>query len=67
MKTLNETQKDILGTAIALTLLFTVIGYFTVTQPNYAENEKVPQIESKHVQSEVLNAYGELFTKKQAR
>ena len=63
MKHLNENQKDILGTAIALTLLFTVIGYFTVTQPNYAENEKAPQIESKHVQSEVLNAYGELFTK----
>jgi hypothetical protein len=67
MKTLNDTQKDIIGTIFALSLFFTVIGYFTVTQPNYAENEKAPQIESKHVQSEVLNAYGELFTKKQAR
>lgn len=67
MKHLNETQRDILGTAIALTLLFTVIGYFTVTQPNYAENEKAPQIEENRTQSKVLDAYGELFIKKQAR
>lgn len=67
MKNLNDTQKDIIGTIFALSLIFTVIGYFTVTQPNYVEDEKTPQIEAKHVQSEVLNAYGELFTKKQAR
>jgi hypothetical protein len=67
MKNLNETQKDILGTLFALSLVFTVIGYFTVTQPNYAETNEEPTIEAKHVQSEVLNSYGELFTKKQAQ
>lgn len=63
MKNLNETQKDILGTLFALSLVFTVIGYFTVTQPNYAETNEEPVIESKHVQSPVLEQYGKLFTK----
>lgn len=67
MKRLNENQKDILGTAIALTLFWIVIGYFTVTQPNYAENEKAPQIEENRNQSKVLDAYGELFTKHMAK
>lgn len=62
MKNLNESQKDILGTLFALSLVFTVVGYFTVTQPNYMEEEKTPQIESKHVQSPVLDKYGKLFT-----
>jgi hypothetical protein len=67
MKNLNETQKDILGTLFALSLVFTVIGYFTVTQPNYAETNEKPRIEAKHVQSKVLDSYGKLFTKKQAK
>lgn len=67
MKRLNENQRDILGTAIALTLFWIVLGYFTVTQPNYAENEKAPQIEENRTQSKVLDAYGELFTKHMAK
>ena len=63
MKNLNETQKDILGTLFALSLVFTIIGYFTVTQPNYAETNEEPTIEAKHVQSPVLEQYGKLFTK----
>jgi len=63
MKTLNETQKDILGTLFALSLVFTIIGYFTVTQPNYVETNEEPTIEDKHVQSPVLEQYGKLFTK----
>ena len=63
MKNLNETQKDILGTLFALSLVFTVIGYFTVTQPNYVETNEEPTIETKHVQSPVLEKYGKLFTK----
>jgi len=63
MKNLNETQKDILGTLIALSLVFTVVGYFTVTQPNYVETNEEPVIETKHVQSPVLEKYGKLFTK----
>ena len=63
MKTLNENQRDILGTAIALTIVFTVIGYFTVTQPDYTNTNEVKQEEVKHVQSPVLEKYGKLFTK----
>jgi len=63
MKTLNENQRDILGTAIALTIVFTVIGYFTVTQPDYTNTDEVKQVEVKHVQSPVLEKYGKLFTK----
>jgi hypothetical protein len=37
--------------------------YFTATQPNYASSPKAPQIKAKHVQSPVLEKYGELITK----
>jgi len=67
MKTLNENQKDILGTVVALSLFWTVMLYFTATQPNYASSAKAPQIEEKHVQSKVLDAYGELITKHSAK
>jgi len=63
MKALNETQKDFIGGAIAFTLFWTVMLYFTATQPNYASSPKAPQIEAKHVQSPVLEKYGELITK----
>ena len=63
MKTLNETQKDFIGSAIAFTLFWSVIGYFTATQPDYCQTNKAPQIEAKHVQSPVLEKYGELITK----
>jgi len=52
MKTLNENQKDIIGTILALSLFWLVMGYFTATQPI-----------QKHVQSPVLEKYGELITK----
>lgn len=63
MKNLNESQKDTLGIIATLTLFWIVMGYFVVTQPNYAQTKKTPQIEQKHVQSKVLDAYGELFLK----
>ena len=63
MKALNENQKDIIGTVFALSLFWIVMGYFISTQPNYAQSNKAPQIEAKHVQSKVLDAYGELITK----
>ena len=63
MKALNENQKDILGTVVALSLFWAVMLYFTATQPTYMNTEKAPQIEGKHVQSKVLDAYGELITK----
>jgi len=63
MKTLNETQKDFLGGAIAFTLFWLVIGYFTFTQPDYNQTNKVPQIVKKQTQSPVLEKYGELITR----
>jgi F0F1-type ATP synthase membrane subunit b/b' len=60
---LNESQRDILGTVIALSLFWAVMSYFIVTQPNYMASEKRPQIETKHVQSKVLDAYGKLLLK----
>jgi hypothetical protein len=63
MKALNENQKDIIGTVIALLLFWIVMGYFISTQPNYSSSPKASQIEAKHVQSPVLEKYGELITK----
>jgi D-Tyr-tRNAtyr deacylase len=63
MRTLNENQKDILGTILALSLFWLVMGYFTATQPDYTKSTKAPQIEAKHVQSPILEKYGELITK----
>jgi hypothetical protein len=67
MRTLNDTQNDFIGGAIAFTLFWTVMLYFTATQPNYNQTNKVPQIEEKHVQSPVLEKYGELITKHSAK
>ena len=63
MRNLNETQKDFLGGTIAFTMFWLVIGFFTVTQPDYTNTTKAPQIEAKHVQSPILEKYGELITK----
>ena len=67
MKALNESQKDILGTIVALSLFWIVMGYFISTQPNYSSSPKASQIEAKHVQSPVLEKYGELITKNSAK
>jgi len=67
MKKLNESQKDFIGGAIAFTLFWTVMLYFIATQPNYASSPKASQIEGKHVQSPVLEKYGELITKHSAK
>ena len=67
MKTLNENQKDILGTVVALSLFWTVMLYFTATQPDYCQTNKVPQIVKKQTQSPVLEKYGELITKHSAK
>jgi hypothetical protein len=63
MKTLNENQKDIIGTILALSLFWLVMLYFTATQPDYCQTNKVPQEVKKQTQSPVLEKYGELITK----
>jgi hypothetical protein len=63
MKTLNENQKDILGTIVAMSLFWLVMSYFISTQANYCQTNKVPQNVKKQTQSPVLEKYGELITK----
>jgi hypothetical protein len=63
MKNLNESQKDTLGIVALLGMFWLVMGFFTVTQPDYCQTNKVPQIVKKQTQSKVLDAYGELFLK----
>ena len=67
MKTLNENQKDILGIVVALSLFWLVMGYFTATQPDYCQTNKVTQIVKKQNQSPILEKYGELITKHSAK
>jgi len=63
MKNLNESQKDIIGTILALSLFWLVMGYFLNTTPNYIKEDKIIQDIPVHVQSPVLEKYGELITK----
>jgi len=63
MKTLNENQKDIIGTILALSLFWLVMGYFLSTTPNYIKEDKIIEDIPVHVQSPVLEKYGELITK----
>jgi len=67
MRTLNENQKDILGTVVALSLFWLVMGYFISTQPDYCQTNKVPQNVKKQTQSPILEKYGELITKHSAK
>ena len=64
---LTEEQKDKIGIVLVLALFWLVMSYFVVTQPDYCQTKKVQQIERKHEQPKVLDAYGEYFTKKWAR
>jgi len=67
MKTLNETQKDILGTVVALSLFWLVIGYLSINQADYCQTNKAPQNVKKQTQSPILEKYGELITKHSAK
>lgn len=63
MKTLNESQRDMINVIIPVALFWIVMSYFISSAPNYLKEEKAPQIERKHVQSKVLDAYGKQFLK----
>jgi hypothetical protein len=66
MKTLNDTQKDFIGGAIAFTLFWAVIGYFTFTQADYTNTndtgKDIPLVVPVVKQSPVLEKYGKLIT-----
>jgi hypothetical protein len=63
MKTLNESQRDMINVIIPVALFWVVMTFFISTAPNYLKEEKAPQIENKRAQSPTLDKYGELFLK----
>ena len=63
MKTLNENQKDILNVVLPVALFWLVMTYFLSTTPNYIKEDKIIEVLPTHVQSPVLEKYGELITK----
>jgi hypothetical protein len=62
MKT-TQKQKDALDAFIPVALFLVVMLYFISTRPNYIQEDKVIQDIPEHVQSKVLDGYGELIIK----
>ena len=62
MKTTKK-QKDALDLFMPIALFLTVMIFFIATRPNYIKAEKIIQDIPTHVQSPVLEKYGELITK----
>ena len=60
---LNESQKDLFNVIIPVALFWAVMSFFISTTPNYLKEPKAPEIETKHVQSKVLDAYGKVLLK----
>jgi hypothetical protein len=60
---LNESQKDLFNVFIPVVLFWAMMSFFISTAPNYIKQVKAPQIERKHVQSKVLDAYGKVLLK----
>ena len=67
MKKLNESQNEALNTFMPVALFLLVMAFFIATTPNYIQEDKVIQEVPEHVQSKVLDAYGELITKHSAK
>jgi hypothetical protein len=66
MKT-TQKQKDALDAFIPVALFLVVMLYFISTRPNYIKEDKVIQDIPEHVQSKVLDGYGELIIKHSAK
>ena len=62
MKT-TQKQKDALDLFMPVVLFLTVMLFFIATRPNYIKEDKIIQDIPVHVQSSVLEKYGELITK----
>ena len=63
MKKLNESQQDALNVVIPVALFWVVMLFFMSTTPNYIKEDKIIEDIPVHVQSDVLEKYGELITK----
>jgi hypothetical protein len=63
MKNLTESQKDILNVVLPFVAFWAVMTFFISTRPNYIKADKIIEDIPTHVQSPVLEKYGELITK----
>jgi len=62
MKT-TQKQNDTLDLLMPVALFLAVMIFFIATRPNYIKADKIIQDIPVHVQSPVLEKYGELITK----
>ena len=58
-----KTRNEVLDLFIPVALFLVVMSFFIATTPNYIKEDKVIQDIPVHVQSPVLEKYGELITK----
>jgi hypothetical protein len=58
-----RTRNEVLDLFIPVALFLVVMLYFISTRPNYIQEDKVIQDIPEHVQSKVLDGYGELIIK----
>ena len=63
MKKLTESQRDAMDTLVPVALFWVVMYFFLSTTPNHIKEDKIIQDIPVHVQSPVLEKYGELITK----
>ena len=62
MKT-TQKQNELLDLFMPVALFLVVMVFFITTRPNYIKADKIIQDIPVHVQSPVLEKYGELITK----
>jgi hypothetical protein len=58
-----RTKNEVLDLLMPVALFLVVMSFFIATTPNYIQEDKVIQEVPQHVQSKVLDAYGELIIK----
>lgn len=62
MRKLNESQRDAMDTLMPVALFWIVMYFFLSTAPNHIKEDKIIKYIPVHVQSPVLEKYGELIT-----
>jgi surface polysaccharide O-acyltransferase-like enzyme len=58
-----KTRNEVLDLLMPVALFLVVMIFFISTKPNYIKEDKIIQDIPVHVQSPVLEKYGELITK----
>ena len=60
---MKTTRNEVLDLLMPVALFLVVMIFFIVTTPNYIQEDKIIEDIPVHVQSPVLEKYGELITK----